>query len=550
MKTKLIFAALLLAGAVAEAGTEKPVSSVITGATVYFNNALVTRTADVNVGTGVTTLVFEHISPLLIDKTMQVKATGNLLVIDVKHEVRYTEPMQPVITGSTVLRHDRVAMLEDSLFFSQASLQRIQARKSDLEKEMEILGRNRLYTGAGRSDSMPVLKEMMIYYRSKMEEIQDELYQTRLEEHKRSKQVAQMTDRLNTLKSTTSDPDEGTGEGLPNHCILVTVSADQAASGNMTVSYLVDGAGWEPGYDLRSGSSKTQLTITYKANVYQNTGEDWNNVKLKLSTYINAPSQNEKPELPSWVLDYYQVQQQSSWNLSSNMVMNTTLPTVTGSELPPTVTDAPLPSVTDISGFFNTDEFDVKLARTIRSDGNRVLMVLQNKEVPVDYTFCLVPKLNRNAFLVARLPGGSSLDLLPAVSNIYVDDTYMGQTSVSENGLDDTLEFSMGKDEDIICGRKKIKDAEKKSVLGKTNLRTITIELVVKNNKPHEVNVNLEDQVPVPGNETILVKVLDKDDAVYDEATGLLKWDLRLQPKQTRKIKFTYTIEYDKDKKI
>jgi uncharacterized protein (TIGR02231 family) len=547
MKTFFIPLSLLLHAFLSLAGNEKTVSSTITGATVYFNNALVTRNAEVSVNAGITTLVFEHVSPQVIDKTMQVKAGGNFMIIDVKHEVRYPEPKQEPEKKLTANLQLRIHAMEDSVFIRNLDLVRLKARRSNLEKESDIISKNKLFTGAGRSDTMPVLKEMMTWYRNKMEEIAEELLKVQLEERKAGQQLVRVQTKLNELKNFESQSEDGDTEKEPNHCIVVTVSADQPASGNMTVSYLVDGAGWEPAYDLRSGNSKKQMTITYKANVYQNTGENWENVKLKLSTYVNSPSQNEKPVLPGWVLDYFQVKQLANWNLSVNTLSNTSLPTSTESELPQ---QQPMTPVTDISGFFNTTEFDIKLARTIKSDGNKVLMVIQNKEVPVDYTFCLVPKLNRNAFLVARLPGGSELDLLPAVSNIYVDDTYMGEASVSGNTVSDTLEFSMGKDEDIICGRKKIKDMEKKNLLSKTNLRTITIELVVKNNKSHEVNVDLEDQVPVSSNKTILINVVDKNGAEHDTATGSLKWNLNLQPKQSKKITFTYTIEYDKDKKI
>src|ERR1051325_5302335 len=547
MKTFSISLSLLLRAFLSFAGNEKTVSSTITGATVYFNNALVTRSADVSVNTGVTTLVFEHISEFMIDKTMQVRVNGNFMIIDVKHELRYPEPKPETEKKLSASVQVRIAALEDSVFIRNLDLVRLKARRTNLEKEAEIISKNKLFTGAGRSDTMPVLKEMLTYYRTKMEEIDEELLKEQMEEHKAGLQLARIQQKLHDLKNFELHSEDEETEKQPNHCILVTVSADQPTSGNMTVSYLVNNAGWEPAYDLRSGDSKKNLTITYKANVYQNSGENWENVKLKLSTYVNSPSQNEKPVLPSWVLDYFQVKQLSNWNLSVNTYSNTSLPTETGTQLPE---QQPVAPVTDISGFFNTTEFDIKLPRTIKSDGNKVLMVIQNKDVPVDYSFCLVPKLNHNAFLVASLPGGSELDLLPAVSNIYVNDTYVGETSVSENTISDTLEFSMGKDEEIICGRKKIRDVEKKNILSKTNLRTITIELVVKNNKSHEVNVNLEDQVPVSTNKTILVNVVDKNGAEHDTATGSLKWNLKLQPKQSKKITFTYTIEYDKDKKI
>ena len=58
----------------------------------------------------------------------------------------------------------------------------------------------------------------------------------------------------------------------------------------LKVSYVVINAGWNAMYDVRALNTKSPLQLSYKANVFQSTGEDWKNVKLKLSTANRPPS--------------------------------------------------------------------------------------------------------------------------------------------------------------------------------------------------------------------------------------------------------------------
>ena len=83
----------------------------------------------------------------------------------------------------------------------------------------------------------------------------------------------------------------------------ITVSAKAAVTGKLNFSYVVSNAGWTPLYDLRSDSNTGKINLTYKAQVYQTTGLDWDNVGLTIST--NNPNVNKtKPTLNPWYIDY------------------------------------------------------------------------------------------------------------------------------------------------------------------------------------------------------------------------------------------------------
>src|SRR5690606_1352260 len=109
--------------------------------------------------------------------------------------------------------------------------------------------------------------------------------------------------------------------------IEVTVKADKAAIGEMKFNYIVHNAGWYPVYDLRSNELGEDINFTYKAMVYQKTGNDWNNVKISLST--GDPNKgNTPPVSQSWNIQYntgkkyanYSQGQTYQWNQQANLV--------------------------------------------------------------------------------------------------------------------------------------------------------------------------------------------------------------------------------------
>ena len=112
----------------------------------------------------------------------------------------------------------------------------------------------------------------------------------------------------------------------PTSVIIVEVTAAANTEAKLTVNYLVFNAGWSPSYDLRVADINNPVELTYKANVYQHTGEEWKNVKPIFST-ANPTINNTKPILNPWFLSFYQapvVSNYQSFNSPRGMLMKET----------------------------------------------------------------------------------------------------------------------------------------------------------------------------------------------------------------------------------
>jgi uncharacterized protein (TIGR02231 family) len=195
-------------------------------------------------------------------------------------------------------------------------------------------------------------------------------------------------------------------------------------------------------------------------------------------------------------------------------------------------------------------EFDIRLAYDIPSDGISHIVSVKTDELPATYVHYLVPKLESEAFLLARVTGWENLNLLPGSANIFYEGTYVGQTMLNPSVINDTLDLSLGRDNGITVTRTRLPGKESSKFLGSEVTKTIVYELRMKNNKSKVMNLIVEDQIPVAQNKEIKVALADGGKAEYNETTGLLKWNFALGVKEYKSLKFSFDVTHNKDKPL
>jgi uncharacterized protein (TIGR02231 family) len=195
-------------------------------------------------------------------------------------------------------------------------------------------------------------------------------------------------------------------------------------------------------------------------------------------------------------------------------------------------------------------EFEIKLPYTIASNNEAHMVSITKETLTANYILALVPKMDKNAFLVANITDWEDLNLLPARANIYYDGTYVGQSYLDPMSMEDTLRLAMGRDNNITAIRKKQKDKEKEKVLGENKVKTLAYEINIKNTHAYNVDMIIEDQIPVSNVEDIKVEMIEKGKAGLNETTGILTWKSKLKGGASEKITFEYQVKYDKDKTL
>ena len=187
---------------------------------------------------------------------------------------------------------------------------------------------------------------------------------------------------------------------------------------------------------------------------------------------------------------------------------------------------------------------------SIPSDGASHVVSIKTSDLPATYYHYLVPKIESEAFLLAKVTGWENLNLLPGSANVFYEGTYVGETVLNPAVINDTLDLAFGRDNGITITRTKLPGKESNKLLGNDITKTVNYQLRLKNNKSKILNLVIEDQIPISQISEIKIEMKDKGTADYNSTTGLLKWNLNMNPKDQKTLTFSYDVTYNKDRPI
>lgn len=596
--------------------TQKKIDTKIEKATIFLNGAQINRTGKVSINPGNSEIVFSNISPYINSQSIQVKGEGDFTVLSVVHKLNYLQEqakqadMQKVDEQKEILQ-DKINLQKNmmSIYLNEETL---------LIKNQGIVAQN---TGLKMAD----LKEAADFHRQRLTELKQketEITKTLKKLDTEMEKLNKQRDELNKQATTATSE------------VVVTVQSKEPSDADFSLNYFVDKAGWYPTYDIRVIDIKHPITMAYKANVYQSSGEDWKDVKLTLST-ANPKQNGEKPQLPTWYLHYftpqfYSVSNSSYYNpnvrevsgritsesgepvsyasiqikgtrtgvsadangffkilipqnattlvfsaasmqsrelfVSSN-IMNIALQT-TGTALKEVVVtsaygvkrearsvsenrqEASIPLTVSEKENSTSFSFDIELPYTILNDGKTATVEIKTMEVPAQYEYYCVPKLDQDAFLTAKITDWNNLNLLEGESNLFFEGTFLGKAMINPKTAGDTLNISLGRDKNISVKRVSVKEYSKKQFLGSNKIDYRTFEINIRNNKKQTIDLIVEDQFPVSTLKEVEVDKIESKEAELDIETGKLKWTIQLEPGKEKKVDFRYSVKYPKNNTI
>lgn len=544
---------LLSFGFTTLAQSPKTYTSKLQKVTVYLQGAHLYYNENVTLQPGNNELIFENISPYINASSLQASSKG-AVVMEVKHQVKYKEKV--VATRKYDKEIDNVL---DSLEDIAYGMKDIDNKTYVLETEKNMLLNNRIIKGQPLRDSLPTLRDGMIFLKEKLNSIYEQSLKLERMKAKLQKQKNKLDTRYNTLLLLQSGQDVFNNNAAQQvNQVVVTLFSDAATTTQVNFNYFVQNANWVPVYDLQATSATNNFNLKYFANVTQNTGIEWTNVPLTLST-SNPNETNVKPELSPWYLSFmdYLRKDKNAKSLSNAGVpmQAETLDIVSKKEsngYDDTEEDKKyIQNYVQITESIIRTEYEIKLNYTIAADGKMHKVLINQKEVPMIMEFAAVPKVCTDAFLMAKVTGWEDMNIIPGNARLYFDGGYVGEMYLDASTTADTLNINLGRDKTIAITRKKIKENYKEKLFADDKIETRTIEIVVRNTKNIPVEILLEDQIPIAtGTNDIRVDLLESDGAILDESTGKLTWKVKLKVKDSQKIKFTYQIRYPKGKTI
>ena len=561
MKNSIFLILMLLASKGLFADDKKIRKASLTEATVYTNGVQLRSKVYYTATTGINEIVIEGVSGNIDPKTIQVSATGKVVILDSKYSLFYPKLTQQETAGEVKKVRLQILKLKDSILYLSYDLNDIQDEINVYNQAKNILKNNGVMKSQGKvNDSIMLLKEALELYTQKMIQLNKKLSELRKVKNKKQQVDKKMNERLNRLKNHLSSIGNQNPNNQPIPRITVTLSANSSTSGNISFSYLASGAGWSPLYDIRSESSQGKIFMNYKAEVYQNTGLDWKKIKLNIST--NNPYANKtKPELNPWYLSY--IQHKKEYNNakiqnSNKAVYNlNSSPTEAaynrGLYMDDVAEEEPALSANQFTNVVQqliSAEFKIDLPYNITSNGQKHMVLVQNSELQTNFKYYSVPKMDQNVYLVAQMLKVDELQLIPSKANIFFDGSYIGETYIDPTNMNDTLHLSLGKDPNIQIKRRLLSSKCKEKVIGDKIEKLLAYTIEVKNLKSSSIELVIQDQIPITTNTDIEIDKINIGKAKRKERSGLIEWNLTLKPKESKTFDFDFRIKYDKSKRI
>lgn len=525
----ILMSALLLTHFSQAADGEKEVTSIIQTVKVFRQGAQVQRTGKTSIPAGQTILKFILLSPDLDPQSIQFKADGDFTILSVNHQLNYLKETEQSAEYKKVIGE------RDGL---QNKLEREQVALQVLMDEENLILSNK-DVGGNTGASVEKIKAMAEYYRTRLAEIKLKKLEVNAMIKKLQEDIAKMQLQINDISERGS---KATSE------ILVKIVAKAATQGEFQLGYLVRNAGWQPVYDLRVKDIQNPVELAYKANVFQNSGEDWNKVALSLST--GNPSQSSViPDLKIWRLRFYDpvVNRQNYYKQQQNNAMSKS---DKNEEMQSADIAAAASTEFEVVENGISFEFKIDIPYDVPSDAKYYTVNVKEYTIPAYYEYYAAPKLDKTAYLTAQLINWEQYNLLNGEANLYFEGTYLGKSFLDVQSTEDTLTLSLGRDENVVVTRTKEKQFSEGQFIGNKKTETRGWDIELRNKKKQKINIVVEDQYPLSTNDDIEVTLENAKGAEVDKENGKLKWKLVIEPNKVEKLNFRYSVKYPKKERL
>jgi uncharacterized protein (TIGR02231 family) len=392
--------------------------------------------------------------------------------------------------------------------------------------EREMILSNKTVVGNTQSGLVEEIRKLGDYYRQRIEEIDSKLYDVNKKHESNIIEQAFIKQQIKDLKEE---------EGIVEFEIVALVSSPIATKSKFTLSIYEPTASWYATYDLKVKDISSAVELHYKALIKQETGIDWKNVKVTLSSAQPNISAN-CPDIKKWNLDYFSETKETTILVED--VENTSGPLerkIAEEAFGESITSFNylLPQMMNIPNA--PEPFEIEII---------------TYQIPAMYEYKCVPKLDPGVFLTAKITDWEKYNLISGEANLYLNGVYVGNSDINSGRVEDTLSFSLGSDKQILVERNRITEYSKKTFLSGKRKENIGWEIIIRNNKKSDIDIIVYDQLPVSVRKEIQVEQEDISNGELDEQTGIIQWKIHLKPAESKKLILKYSVSYPKDRKV
>lgn len=492
------------------------VSSKVDSVVVYPDQVLVVRTARVTVS-GPGRLVFDGLPGALDDNTVRVRAEGMRL-----GEVQVAPGYLAEPTPAVRRLKERAEQLERQVktLVNEAGI---------LKAQEEFLGSVKLGAPELIGKELQQGRVSSEAWRSALSFLAAEL--TRV----KARQLAlepERKEREEQLKAAQAEYNAARA-AIENRKELRFDYSAPAGSYNLRISYVIPGsAGWTPWYELRARPDRDAVELGYFARLGQRTGEDWDRVRVVLSTARPVFGQTAPAPRP-WQLslveeqDYRRMKTMPAPGLAAEME-----PSLDGIM-------AAAPVETGISL-----QYVIPGRVSLKSGEPPTKLALTQASLPAEFSYYTLPRLRDQVFLKGELVNTTGFVFLAGEAGTYVGEEFTGSTRLAAVADRETTEVSFGIDERVRVERELVSSFRSRGGLfSRTEKARFHYRITVRNYHPRAAKVEVVEQIPVSRQQEIKVKLLRVEPAPVekDDNAGIYRW----RPEIGSAAKFEIDVEFE-----
>jgi hypothetical protein len=501
MKSNLIILSLLLVSILSFAQNKIETNANISGVTVYSSSAEIKYKKEINLKKGKNTIIFSDLTPFIVDNSINVSFSDKSInIITVTEKINYLKET----------KNTRIAVIKDSIEHNNERIELISYQTEALNKEKELLFKDKGIGGVANGVSVSEIEKASVFFNNRYTQINNELFKLKKQKTKLEKTNKNLNLQINEVATTNN-------KNISEITIVVNSPKNKKVSVNFNL--LTYNAGWAPLYDIKYFGPDKNLQFIFRANVFNASNTDWEDVNITLST----ASPTIGFSLPS--LNKNRPRNKSQINYQNENIEFKTIETNNA-----------------------ITEYKIKHKYSIPSDGKPYLVEVNELEMKSEFSYIIIPKLDNNGFLMANIPNWNKYNIISGTTNIYNNGTFLGKTFLNTITTNDTLEVYLGKDNKIETYRKEISNEHPRNFIGNYFVDKTNVIFTIKNNYDKKVRIKLIDQVPVfSGRDKVKMAISGIENAIYKKSDGSITWNFSLNPKENSDRKFGYTIKAPKE---
>ncbi len=508
----------------------------VTTVNVYRQSAELQNTATVTLPAGNSEIVIGNISTRIDKKSIQIGVNSkNVTILSSQFTNDYAADFKLDTTNPVIKKvNDSIKIVESLIVKSNIELEAN-------NKSIELLDKNQTVLVGSNTSSVAQLTQLADWYTKKRIEISNKIVDIR-------KNTDALQKKLARLKSSLKTNEERTAEEFASGVLVLKVVNKTAGSVRLDFSYLASEVYWNPLYEIKGNNVSDPLEVTLKASIQQNTGLDWKAVKLTLINGVSSRN-NTAPVVQPWFL-YGQSKEELERALAGRAEginrQKSVQAEVSYSNVAESVSVSSPVGFTVNSNQLNVS-YDVDIPYDILSNGEQHIVNLMQQDIPAQYEYFAAPRYSTDAFLLAKIKDFSKYGLVTAPANIIFENMYIGETTLDPNQTENEMNITLGNDRRISIKKEEVKDKSSDKFLSSIREKVVTYDLVIRNNKKESINIEIKDGIPLSNNEAIKVELLESSGAKKTDETGMLIWNLKIGPSETKKLRVSYKVRFPKD---